>query len=123
MHELIRADILNHISHNLHNPIPGSGGNIFYQLISAGIDQELIRILGSPPTTYSSVEQYLQFMSQPHTYATHIELMAATQLYGVEFRITLDGSPYPQAPPAANICDLLYHPNSEHYSTLRYSDS
>ena len=33
MHEFIRADILNHISQNLHNPIPGSGGNTFDQSI------------------------------------------------------------------------------------------
>ena len=43
--------------------------------------------MGSDPVTYSSVQQYLHFMSQPHAYATNIELIAASQLYHVDFRV------------------------------------
>ena len=78
MHEFIRADILNHISQNLHNPIPGSGGNTFDQSISVGVGIETINnVAGSPSTTYSSVERYLQIMSRPYAYDTNIELIAA----------------------------------------------
>ena len=28
----------------------------------------------------------------------------------------------PHAPRSANVCDVLYHPGSQHYSTLRYSN-
>ena len=62
MHDFIRADILNHISQNLHDPIPGSGGNTFDQSISVGVGIETINVAGSPSTTYSSVEHYLQIM-------------------------------------------------------------
>ena len=107
MHEFIREDILNHISQNLHNPIPGLGGNTFDQSISLGVGIETINVAGSPSTTYSSVEHYLQIMSRPYAYATNIQLIAASQLYGVEFRVTLDGSDYSQPPPDnSTICDL-----------------
>ena len=116
MHEFIRADILNHISQNLHK------GNALDQSISVGVGIETINnVAGSPSTTYSSVEHYLHIMSRPYAYDTNIEFIAASQLYGVEFRVTLDGSDYPQPPPDnSTICDLLYHPNSEHCFTLRY---
>ena len=46
-------------------------------------------------------------MSRPYAYATNIELIAASQLYGVEFRVTLDGSDYSQPPPDnSTICDF-----------------
>ena len=121
MHEFIRADILNHISQNLHNPIPGSGGNnTFDQSISVGVGIETINnVAGSPSTTYSSVEHYLQIMSRPYAYATNIELIAASQLYGVEFRVTLDGSDYPQPPP----CLLYTSPSPRDLSTSRMPSS
>ena len=120
-HHVIRADIITHISQNLHTFIPGSGFNTFHDSISAGPNTELVQVAGSPPT-YSSVQGYLQFMSQPYAYATNIELVAATQLYGLEFRITYHDQPYPN-PPAPNVCDVLYYPSSFHYVTLRYAVS
>ena len=77
---------------------------------------------GSPPTTYSTVQQYLQFMSQPFAYATNLELVAASQVYGLEFRVTLHGQAYPD-PPSPHTCDVLYYPSSFHYVTLRYATS
>ena len=70
------TDILNHISQNLHNPIPGSRGNTFDQSISVGVEIETINnVAGSPSTTYSSVEHYLQIMSHPYAYTTNITRM------------------------------------------------
>ena len=81
-----QIDIIFHISQNLHTVIPGSGFNTLHDSISAGINQELVQVAGSPPTTYCSVQQYLQFMSQRYAYATNnIELVGATQLYGLNF--------------------------------------
>ena len=123
MHEFIRADILNHIPQNLHNPIPGSGGNTFDQSNSVGVGIDTINVAGSPSTTYSSVEHYLQIMSHPYAYATNIELIAASQLYGVEFCVTLDGSDYPQPPPDNIIVPYATFYTIEIPSTTPLSDT
>ena len=67
LHRVIRADIITHISKKLHTFIPGSGFSTFHYSISAGLNIELVQVAGSPPATYSSVQGYLQFMSQPYT--------------------------------------------------------
>lgn len=120
LHNAIRTDILAHISQNLHTIVPNSGNNTLYDSISAGINIENLQVAGHPPTTYSSVHDYLQFMSHPYAYATNIEMIAASQLYGIEFRFTFHGHPYPE-PPSENVCDVLYYPSSLHYATLQYT--
>lgn len=116
LHHVIRADIISHISQNLHTVIPGSGFNTLHDSISAGINLlELLQVAGSPPTTYCSVQQYLQFMSQRYAYATNIELVGATQLYGLDFRITFHGTP--TLPRQTSV--MLYYPSYFHYATLR----
>ena len=124
LHHIVRAHIIAHITTNLYTVIPGSGFNTFHDSILAGANQELVEVAGSQPTTYSSVEEYLHFMSQPYAYATNVELIAATQLYGVDFRITYHTEPqqYPNPPPP-NVCDILYYPHSFHYASLRYTPS
>lgn len=120
LHHVVRQHIVSHITENLHTIIPGSGFNTFHDSIFVGIDEELVQMAGSPAVKYYSVDQYLQYMSQNYTYASSIELVAASHLYQMEFRITLQGQPYP-TPPTQNICDVLYYPSSAHYVTLRYS--
>ena len=107
LHRVIRADIITHISKKLHTFIPGSGFSTFHYSISAGLNIELVQVAGSPPATYSSVQGYLQFMSQPYAYATNIELVAATQLYGLEFRITYHGQPYPTLPLQTSVMSYI----------------
>ena len=102
--------------------MPDFGGVSFYDTISWGIDQELVQIAGSPATTYSSVGEYFNIMSHPYAYATNLEMIAAAQVYGVQFRVTLNGDPYPP-PPAPHICDIIYYEDSLHYATLKYTSS
>ena len=88
--------------------------------IVPGINRELVQVAGSPPTTYSSVDHYLQFMSHPYAYDTNLELIAATQFNGVQFRITYHTQPQQYlTPPTANVCDIINKPGSLHYATLR----
>ena len=116
-HFLVRTQLLQHISTNLHHIIPGSGNNSFYQSIAAGINNEFIQIHGSPQLQYTSVQHYLQLMAHPAAYGTHNEIIAANHLYNLDIRITFLGHPYPQ-PPTANQLDVLY--GNEHYQTLSY---
>ena len=106
----------------IYSPSFQDQGSTPFMTISAGIGTEDIQVAGSPPTKYNSVEHYLQFMSHPFAYATNIELVAATRMYGLEFRITYHGQPYPD-PPLQNVCDVLYYPSSFHYATLRFATS
>ena len=76
--------------------------------MSVGIGQELAQVFSSPPTTYSSVEHYLHFVSQLYTYATRIEPATATQLYKVEIRVTLDGCPYIPTCRLVQTCATFY---------------
>lgn len=62
-------------------------------------------------------------MSQPFAYATNLELVAASQVYGLEFRVTLHGQAYPD-PPSPHTCDVLYYPSYFYYATrLRTTSS
>ena len=123
MHDIVRQDIINHITNNLHNPVPGTGGQTYHQSIAVGVHQEQVQVAGSAPTTYSSVEEYLAFQSQTYAYATQVEIVAAQQVYGKQFRVTIQGSPYPQPPQDNNVADILYDTSSLHYSTLSYSSN
>lgn len=42
--------------------------------ITAGINTEQLHILGQPPTTYTSYDDYLRIMSNPHAYLIQIHL-------------------------------------------------
>ena len=53
-------------------PHPRTGGNTFDQSISLGVGIETVNVAGSPSTTYSSVEHYLQIMPRPYAYATNM---------------------------------------------------
>ncbi|CAN0568329.1 unnamed protein product, partial [Ectocarpus sp. 12 AP-2014] len=77
LHEIVRIELLDHITLNIDQPIP-----------------EQVQVFGSAPTTYSSVEQYLQFQSQPYAYATNLEMIAANAIYDTQFRTTVHGFPY-----------------------------
>ena len=123
MHDMVRAQIMTHISNNLHNPIPGTGGQTYHQSIAVGINQEQVQVAGSAPVTYSSVENYISFQSQTYAYATHVELVAAQAIYGREFRVTIQGSPYPQPPADSNVADFLFDPSAHHYSTLSFTNT
>ena len=112
-------DRLNHMSQHIHAIIPGSGGNTVHQAITTGINEEYIKISGSPQTYFHRVDHYLQLMATPSTYATHTEILAANQLYNIQIRITLAGEPYP-TPPGANTCDALY--SNEQYSNLQFNN-
>jgi len=91
MDDNVQADIINRITHNLHSPVPGTGA--YHQSISVGNDQELVQVAGSAPAIYSSVENYLAFQLHAYALTTQVELVAAQQLYGREFRVTIHGSP------------------------------
>ena len=52
----------------MHEVVAGSGGNtiiIHLALLSTGINEEYVKVFGSPQTQYQSVEHYLQFMENP----------------------------------------------------------
>ena len=72
-HFIVRHQ-LNHMSQHMHDIVPSSGGNAFHQATTTGINEEHIKISGSPQTHYHSVDHYLQLMTNPSTYATHTEL-------------------------------------------------
>ena len=65
------------MSQHMHDVMPGSGGNTFHQDITTGINQEYIKICGSPQIQHHSVDHYLQLTANSSTYATHTEVVAA----------------------------------------------
>ena len=115
---IVRYPLLNHMSQHMHAIIPVSGGNTVHQAIATGINEEYMKISGSPQTHYHSVDHYRQLMADPSTYATHTEIVAANQLYNIQIPITFAGEPYPTVP-GANTCGVLY--SNEHYSTLQFN--
>lgn len=119
MHQHVRAQIILHISNNLHVQFPDFGGLCFFDVIDNGTNTEYIKIAGQAQQQYTSVPEYLLLMSLPTTYATNVELRSASLLFQCEFRVTLIGEPLPP-PPSHNTCDLLYN-GFNHYNTLKYN--
>ena len=106
MHNTVRNHLIQHISHNIHQqPIPNTGGQTFFESISAGVGQqtESIRTGGQSDQIYTNVNHYyLHLMSHPRAYATEIEIVAAQQLYNIQVRVTMAGNPYPDSPPSSS---------------------
>ena len=103
----------------MHDITPDSGGKTFNQAINTRIDEECIKISGSPQTHYHSVDNCVQLMANSSTCATHLETVAANHLYYIQIRITFAGELYP-TPPGANTCDILY--SNEYYSSLHHNN-
>lgn len=52
-------------------------GHTFHDAIQTGIHyNQDIAILGQPPVQYNSVQQYIEVMPHPHSYASFIEISA-----------------------------------------------
>lgn len=120
-HNIIRANILEYIQQHLHDALPNAEFS-FQEAISAGIGIEPVQALGVPSTLYSSVQQYLQLMANPHAYAGYLEIVAAQFIYNINISVTIhsqDDQLYP-APPTHNTCNILYYPSSLHYVSLHY---
>ena len=66
-HFIVRQQVLNPTSQHMHDIIPGSGRNAFHQAITTGINEEYIKISGSPQTHYYSVDHYVQLMTNTCT--------------------------------------------------------
>ncbi|CAN0207559.1 unnamed protein product, partial [Ectocarpus sp. 4 AP-2014] len=77
LHHVIGEDIITYTSQNLNTIILGSGCNTFHDYFSKD----------------KTGQEYLNFMWHPYAYATNIESIAATKLYGMEFRITYRDQP------------------------------
>lgn len=75
---------------------------------------------GSYPSSYNSIpQQYLQLMSHPHAYTTHIETIAAEAIFNISVHIVygyIGGVPPPL--PLPNTCHVLFYPG--HYRTLQW---
>ncbi|CAN0440046.1 unnamed protein product, partial [Ectocarpus fasciculatus] len=84
-HAQVRQAIVQHIQDN-----PGT----FYAHISNGFGNEPIRIQGSPPSLYYSLQDYLSIMAQPSAYGGYIEIAAASQLYGLTIEVVIAGTPF-----------------------------
>ena len=106
----MRHELFHDISQHIHYVVPGSGGNTFHQTTTAGINDEYIKTCDSPQIRYRSVEHYCTSThgKSRHTYATHIEIVPANQLFNIQIRLTFAGHPHP-LPPGPNTCDLLLH--------------
>ena len=79
-----------------------------------------IHFLGQPSRYYHSLQEYLDIMSHPYSYAGYIEIATAQQLYGLTINIIFAGSvtfSAPPDPPLNNHMHASYHPHSMHYST------
>lgn len=106
---IVRYQLLIHMSQQVHDVVPGPGGNNFppghYHRDKRRV---LSRFLAHLKTQYLSGDQYRQLMANLTTYATHPEVVADTQLYNIQSRITLliAGDPYP-IPPGANTSNVL----------------
>ena len=119
-HSRVRHKQIHHMYYHVHDVVAGSGENTFHLALSAKINEEYLKMFGSPQTQYQSVEHYPERMANPATFATHIEIVIVNQLYNIHVRMMLAGNLYP-IPPGANTFDVLY--SNEHTSTLRYSNS
>ncbi|CAN0381306.1 unnamed protein product, partial [Laminaria digitata] len=74
VHFQARQQIVSHIYQN---------NEYFFLHISNGFTSEQIHILGLPPRYYSSLQEYLEIMSHPNSYAGYIEIAAAQQIYNI----------------------------------------
>ena len=119
LYSIVRHQLLNRMSQQMYDIIPGSGGNTFHQAVTTGMNEECIKISGSLQTRYQSVDHYLQLIANPSTYATHTEILAVNQLYNIQIQMRFAVEPYP-TPPGANTRDVLY--TNEHYSTLQFNN-
>lgn len=110
-HPQVRQQIVSHIASNPDD---------YIQHIANGFGDDSIQILGSAPRSYHSLEQYLQIMALPTAYAGYNEIAVASHIYGVTIEVRTAGTsfPPPPFPPQPNLLNVLWHPNSGHYSTL-----
>ena len=111
-HSQVKHQIVSHISPN---------NDLFMFHISNGFHNEQIHILEQPPRYHHSLQEYLDKMSHPNSYAGHAEIAAAQQLYGLAINIIITDSATfstPPDPPFNDHMHVLYHPHSMHYSTL-----
>ncbi|CAN0079745.1 unnamed protein product, partial [Laminaria digitata] len=77
-HFQARQQIVSHIYQN---------NEYFFLHISNGFNSEQIHILGLPPRYYSSLQEYLDIMSHPNSYAGYIEIAAAQQIYNISITV------------------------------------
>ena len=121
-HSTVRVSTLQYIEQHLHDPLPNAELS-FHDAISVGIGIEPVQTLGAPPTLYTSAQQYLQLMANPHAYAGYLEIVAAQFIYNINISVTIfnqHSQLYP-APPTHNTCNVMYLPSSSHYVSLRYN--
>ena len=114
-HPLVRQQIISHIQSNIAH---------FLMHIENGFGDDTIRIQGSLPRTYHSVEEYLHIMAQPTAYAGYNEIAAAQLLYGFTIEVKVAGTSYapPPDPPEPDVLNVLFHPHSFHFCTLTPSN-
>ncbi|CAN0455981.1 unnamed protein product, partial [Laminaria digitata] len=75
IHFQVRQQIVSHIYQN--------NEYFFFLRIPNGFNSEQIHILGLPPRYCSSLQEYLEIMSHPNSYAGYIEIAAAQQIYNI----------------------------------------
>ncbi|CAM9869448.1 unnamed protein product, partial [Laminaria digitata] len=78
IHFQVRQQIVSHIYQNT---------EYFFLHIPNGFNSEQIYILGLPPRCYSSLQEYLEIMSHPNSYAGYIEIAAAQQIYNISITV------------------------------------
>ena len=89
LHPQVRSEIVSHIAQN---------SQPYIMHISNGFGNEPIHILGNAPRTYHNLQDCLQIMLHPNTYAGYIEIAAAIQLYNIAINITFSESSLPSFP-------------------------
>ncbi|CAN0410074.1 unnamed protein product, partial [Laminaria digitata] len=78
IHFRVRQQIVSHIYQN---------NEYFFLHIPNGFNSEQIHILGLPPRYYSSLQEYVEIMSHPNSYAGYIEITAAQQIYNISITV------------------------------------
>ena len=94
---------------------------MFFLHVCNGFNNQQIHIFGHSPRFYNSLQEYVDIMSHPSSYAGYIEIAAAQQLYNITINVVVAGTaalPSLPYPPIPNNLPVLYHPQAMHYSTL-----
>lgn len=97
-HHTLRNMLVQFVSANLDTVFPNTIMTFRHDIQNGIANNEEIVIEGQFPVAYNSVEQYLQLVSNPHAYATYIEIAAAKHMFDINIHIVAGQVGPPQVP-------------------------